>query len=111
MARNKLADQARKAEVQRREQRPEEAGNPGDWGQIAPGPSPSQEVAARDLLQQFRDRLTEEERALAEQRAAGGGWGESAAAQGGSPEALRKKLTRALDRVAGELGLEEGCPA
>ena len=34
-------------------------------------------------------------------------WAAIAAAQGGSAEALRKKLARALDRVAAELGLRE----
>jgi hypothetical protein len=64
-------------------------------------------VAARDLLQEFRKRLSEEERALADQRARGREWAEIAAERGGSPEALRKQLARALDRVAQELGLEE----
>ena len=66
-------------------------------------------MAARDLLQEFRKRLSEEERALAEQRAQGREWADIAAAQGGSQEALRKKLARALDRVADELGLDELC--
>ena len=49
-------------------------------------------------------RLTDEERSLAEQRAEGRSWQDIAAACHGRPEALRKKLERALDRVCEELG-------
>ena len=68
-------------------------------------PSPSQQVAGQELLREFRNRLSEEERQLADQRALNRDWAEIAAERGGSPEALRKKLTRAVDRVAQELGL------
>jgi DNA-directed RNA polymerase specialized sigma24 family protein len=72
-----------------------------------PGPGPGQEVAYRDLLQAFRNRLKEEERALADQRALGRTWPEVAAALGGDAETLRFRLTRAFDRVARQLRLEE----
>ena len=52
-------------------------------------------------------RLSDEERRLMELRHQGQDWAAVAAELGGSPEALRKKLTRAVDRVAGELGLDE----
>jgi RNA polymerase sigma factor (sigma-70 family) len=110
MARNKLATQARKAQVVRRDPRDITAEGEDASALIARGASPSAEVAGRDLLEEVRKRLSEEERALAEQRAAGREWAAIAAEQGGSPEALRKKLARALDRVAGELGLEEPDP-
>jgi len=35
-------------------------------------------------------------------------WAAIAAQVGGSPEALRKRLARAIDLVVAELGLEEG---
>ncbi len=69
--------------------------------------SPSAIVAGRELLQVVHERLSPEERSLAEQRAQGHDWAEIAAAQGGSPEALRKRLARAMDRVTRELGLGE----
>jgi RNA polymerase sigma-70 factor (ECF subfamily) len=47
------------------------------------------------------------ERYLAEQRAQGREWAGLAAEVGGTPEALRKRLGRALDRVLRELGPEE----
>ena len=68
--------------------------------------SPSQEVSARELLQQFRNHLTPDEKQLAELRVLGYEWSEIAAQLGGSPEALRKRLARAVQRVARQLGLE-----
>ena len=107
MARNKLASQARRPHVVRREPGP--GLGPGDEeGPLAPGPSPSQQAAWRDLLQEVRNRLSEEERQLVDRRGREQEWSQIAAELGGSPEALRKKLARALDRVARQLGLEEG---
>ena len=56
---------------------------------------------------EFRKRLSEEERRLADQRVAGHDWNQIAATFGGSPEALRKQLARAVDRVSCELGLDD----
>jgi RNA polymerase sigma-70 factor (ECF subfamily) len=50
--------------------------------------------------------LSPEERDLADQRALNRDWAQIAAERGATPEALRKKLTRAINRVAHELGLE-----
>jgi RNA polymerase sigma-70 factor (ECF subfamily) len=107
MARNKLASQARRPQVVRREPGPGlEAA--GEEGPLAPGPSPSQQAAWRDLLQEVRNRLSAEERQLVERRTRDQEWSQIAAELGGSPDGLRKKLARALDRVARQLGLEEG---
>jgi hypothetical protein len=59
------------------------------------------------LLQEVRRRLTDDERRLADWRAEWREWSEIAAEVGGSAEALRKRLARALDRVSNQLGLEE----
>ena len=55
----------------------------------------------------FRDRLSDEERGLADLRAAGREWADIAREVGGTAEARRKQLTRAISRVCKELGLEE----
>jgi RNA polymerase sigma-70 factor (ECF subfamily) len=68
---------------------------------------PSEQVAAKELLEKVRDRLDDDERYLAEQRALGRAWKEIADDVGGTDVACRKKLTRALDRVLVELGLDE----
>ena len=54
-----------------------------------------------------RRHLTEEEQRLAELRGQGCTWPEIAARLGGNPQARRRQLTRALDRVTQHLGLEE----
>jgi RNA polymerase sigma-70 factor (ECF subfamily) len=69
-------------------------------------PPPDEAVAGRDLLKAVLGRLSSEERRLADRRARGRTWPEVAAEVGGTAEGRRKQLTRALDRVLRELGLE-----
>jgi len=106
MARNKIADQARKERAQCRDNRRIEEVNPADVEVAAGGASPSQMVAGEELLQEFRQRLSAEERQLAELRAQNCGWAEIAAELGGTPQGRRMQLTRAIERVARQLGLE-----
>jgi hypothetical protein len=60
-------------------------------------------VAGRELLEEFRRRLSEEERALVDLRAQGFEWPEIAAKLGGTPQARRKQFARAVDRVEEQL--------
>jgi RNA polymerase sigma-70 factor (ECF subfamily) len=110
MARHKLADQVRRQRADCRDNRRLEADDIHSQSIVAVGATPSRQIAARDLLQEVRIRLSEEERGLADRRALGREWPEIAAELGGNPEALRKKLTRAVNRVARELGLDEATP-
>jgi RNA polymerase sigma-70 factor (ECF subfamily) len=107
MARNKLASQARRNQAQRRDGRRRAAGDVNDLDPAGTGTTPSRVLAARDLLDEVRRRLGDEERRLADLRAQGMGWAEVAAAVGGTPDGRRMQLTRALDRVTQELGLDE----
>jgi|SRR5579864_1870638 len=104
MVRNKLANQVHHERARRRDHRRVAAPDSGAWENLAGGPSPSRQVAARELLEETQRRLTAEERRLLELRQKGGSWEQIATEIGGSPEALRKKLARAVDRVATELG-------
>ena len=61
-------------------------------GQPAAAPSPSRLVAGRELLDEFRRRLTVEERQLADLRAQGYEWAEIAGRLGGTPGARSKQL-------------------
>jgi RNA polymerase sigma-70 factor (ECF subfamily) len=106
MARNKLATQARKPHVRRQDQRGIDPNDGAVAEPASPEITPSRQAAGRDLLDAFRKRLSDEERELADLRAQGREWAEIGAARGESPEALRKRLARALDRVAQELGLD-----
>jgi RNA polymerase sigma-70 factor (ECF subfamily) len=106
MARRKLAFQARLQRAARRDVRRVEAPEHDGWDGAGPDPTPSRVVVGKDLLEQVQRRLTVEERQLAERRAQGREWADIAAELGGTPAARRKQLSRAMDRVAQELGLE-----
>jgi RNA polymerase sigma-70 factor (ECF subfamily) len=107
MARNKVLDKARRQQARKRDQRRIE-GNPDVALENVQGhePEPTHVIECQDLLEQVRRLLDDEERYLADQRGQGKEWPEIAAELGARPDALRKKLTRALDRVTARLGLE-----
>jgi RNA polymerase sigma factor (sigma-70 family) len=105
MARNKLASAARRQSAQKRDHRRDGAGD--EVEQMAGSdPSPSRLLEGKELLEQFRQRLSEEERLLAELRQDGLAWEEIARRLGGTAQARRMQLARAVDRVSRELGLE-----
>ncbi len=108
MARNKLTSQARMQNAQRRDIRRVTSGGQDADRFVAAGQSPSKEFAVRELLQEVHRRLSVDEREILELRNQGGNWAEIAAELGGSADALRRKLSRALDRVAAQLGLDDG---
>jgi RNA polymerase sigma-70 factor (ECF subfamily) len=102
MAYNKIVDHARKASRRRTVDMEMQV-----WDDLASSEdSPSSIVAMQELLQKVRRLLTAEERHLAEQRAEGRSWPEIAAECGGKPDALRKKVQKALARVRRQLGLQ-----
>jgi RNA polymerase sigma factor (sigma-70 family) len=106
MARNKLASAARRQRAKRRDTRrlvPTEINEMDPPGECA---TPSQIVAGKELLQEVQQRLSEEERDLALRRAQGQPWEAIAAELGGTPDGRRVQLSRALDRVAKQLGLD-----
>jgi RNA polymerase sigma-70 factor (ECF subfamily) len=110
MARNKLLDQVRKQHSDRRDNRRIEAGPSAQLDAVADSgaATPSQIISDQELRQAMQRQLSPDERFLAEQRALGRDWADIAKELGGSAEALRKKLARALDRVAKHLGIEVG---
>jgi hypothetical protein len=61
----------------------------------------------QNLLERMGAQLSDEERFLADQRGLGREWADISREVGGSPDALRKRLARAVDRAARGLGLEE----
>jgi RNA polymerase sigma-70 factor (ECF subfamily) len=102
MARNKLFDQARKPSIRN------SAGADSTLvDNLASGEaSPSEILSHSELLQEARLRLTEDEHTLAKLRADGLSWDAIALKLGNTPEALRKKLGRAVDRVCKDLGID-----
>jgi RNA polymerase sigma factor (sigma-70 family) len=106
IARNKVASQARRQQAQRRDQRRNVAVDREGWEPAGAEPSPSRVVSGRELLAELRRRLTPEELRVADLRAEGRQWAEIAAALGGTAQARRRQLARALDRVAAQVDLE-----
>jgi RNA polymerase sigma factor (sigma-70 family) len=106
IARNKVAFQARRQRAQRRDHR-RNLSLEGTETLVAADPSPSRHLAGKELLREVRQRLSVDELQLAELRAEGREWSEIAARVGGTSQARRKQLARAVDRVAHQLGIEE----
>lgn len=107
IARNKLTSQFNRLHAQKRDMRRDNAVE--DEAARVPdlASDPSAQVSAKELLEKVRGRLNAEDLYLAEQRALGRSWKEIAEEVGGTDEALRKRLTRALNQVMTELGLDE----
>jgi RNA polymerase sigma-70 factor (ECF subfamily) len=107
IARHKVINHTHKHRADRRDIRREEPLGSRDGLLGAGGPDPGELVADRELLEKVRERLSDDELQLVERRGRGDSWAAIAADQGGTAESLRKKLTRALDRVLRQLGLHE----
>ena len=108
MARNKLASAVRREYRERRDTR-RLAEKVGEKLESVPdaGAGPGEVLAGKELLEQFRHALSEEERQIVELRGDGLAWADVAARLGGTAQARRMQLTRAVERVVRELGLEE----
>jgi RNA polymerase sigma-70 factor (ECF subfamily) len=106
MARNKVVDKARHPELDRQAGQRLPVAELPEHAQVASAASPSQQVALQELIEEARRRLTPDERRIQELRQQGLEWAEIAAQVGGSPEALRKRVTRAVTLVAEQLGLD-----
>jgi RNA polymerase sigma-70 factor (ECF subfamily) len=107
IARNKVAAQARRQRAGVRDHRRAEALDPERCVAVAAGSSPSEVVAGRELLEQVRRHMSEEERQVSDLRLLGRDWDEIATALGGTPDGRRMQFHRALRRTARALGLEE----
>jgi RNA polymerase sigma factor (sigma-70 family) len=106
MARTRLAEKVRFHQRRRRDVRRTGDAVPEDGFAAAADESPSETISRRELLKMFRERLTDEERKVAELRSLGYDWSAVANEVGGTPEARRKQLSRAISRVEQELGLD-----
>jgi RNA polymerase sigma-70 factor (ECF subfamily) len=107
MTRNKLANQFQRTQAQRRDVRRQTSYEDHELAIVDRASDPGEQVAAKEILAQVCARLNEQERYLANQRSLGRSWQELAEELGATHVALRKKLSRALNRVMGELGLED----
>lgn len=107
MARNKLASAVRREYQDQRDIRRTAETHPERLqGVLAAGTSPSCVLAGRELLDRFRQGLSDEELAIVELRRDGLAWADVAAKLGGTAQARRMQLSRAVERVGRELGIE-----
>lgn len=108
MACNRLNDQARRMKAGKRGEGHAPVHDSAVLKAVADSEAgPSQVIAMKELLQKVRGSLTADELRLAEERARGRSWDELADELGSTPEAVRKRLSRALDRVGRQLGLDK----
>jgi ECF sigma factor len=107
ITRNKLAFHVRWQHARRRDSRLNIETRVDDLAVVSATPGPSELASKEDLINSVRLRLGEEERQLADLRAAGWEWPEIARRLGGSPRARRMQLTRAVHRVAKTLRLDD----
>lgn len=108
MARNKVTNQVRKQQALRRDIRRDVRLDDGGAAPVAgTDPSPSRLAIGRELVDALHARLSADERRMADLRSQGCEWAEIARELGGTPQARRKQLARAADRIAQELGLDE----
>ena len=107
MARNKVAQQARRQQARRRDCRRGVHLDEKTMELVSPEPGPMRVIIGRDLHAAFLRRLSDEERQMARLRSEGFEWAAIAAEIGGTAQGRRKQLARAVDRVSRELGLIE----
>ncbi len=107
MIRNKVTDHARRQKAVRRDvgrllNHPVE-----DVPLANSGDTPSHMVAAKELASAAKKQFTPDELAIIERRIGGASWDEIASELELSPDAVRKQMKRATDRVAKSLGIDE----
>ena len=106
MTRNKVAEKLRNQHRQRRDSRRTVLGVEG-MALASADPTPSRVLAGKEILKLVRRSLSGEERRLVDLRAQGLSWEEIADSLGGSADARRKQMARAIDEIVHKLGLGE----
>jgi RNA polymerase sigma-70 factor (ECF subfamily) len=106
MTRNKLALQVRRQRARRRDNRLLAAARVDDLNVASSVPGPSELASDHDLIDAVRVRMDDEERQIADLRAAGWEWSEIAGRLGGTPQARRMQLSRAVHRAVKALKLD-----
>lgn len=102
ITRNRIIDEHRRQTAQKR-------GGKNDVADLdlalltQAGPGPKTTAVARELLEQARSLLSAEELKLMQRRSEGESWEEISRDTGQKPDAVRKRLERALQRVREEM--------
>ena len=107
MTRNKLTNQIHRHRAQRRDIRKSLTIETDGIQLMDRASDPSEQASAKEILEKIRSQLDPELRYLADQRSQGRTWKDLAEELGGTDVALRKKLTRALNRMMSDMGIDE----
>lgn len=106
MARNKMMNLARDKKREKHARLAPADAAPGPIEQApADADSVGHMVANQELFQRARLLLESDERKIVDLRLAGAAWNDIADECGDRPDAVRKRYTRALERIGGRLGL------
>ena len=106
MARKKLAMKVRHERAAKRDNRKRAQGDVAEIDLAGGAATPSRILSVKEMFDAARQEFSPDELQLVEMRADGHSWSEIAETVGGTPESLRKKLARAVDRVATQLGVD-----
>ena len=106
MAKNRLLNHVERFNAQRRDARRDVVNEEALAAVAGAEPSPSWFVSGAELLQRARDAMTRSERLMYDMRAENRSWTEIAEVIGGTPESVRKRYQRVIDRVGQVLGLD-----
>ena len=106
MARHRVMDEVRKHQATCRDRRRVTAPNacPLEEFVAEPSGSPSKIAAAKEMIAEILSRLSTEDRLLADLRTAGVDWASIGRLRGATPESLRKRLARAIERIYHQMG-------
>lgn len=105
MTRNKIADSARKQLSDKRDGARSDVESQVFHAVPTTESSPSQLVSFRELLERAKEKMSEEEVAIAELRREGLQWDEIANRLGGTAQSRRMQFSRALERIVKDLDL------
>ena len=106
MTRNKVAEKLRGQHRQRRDTRRTIFGVEG-MAFASVDPTPSRVLVGKEILELVRQSLNGEERRIVELRCQGFSWEEIADSLGGTADARRKQMARAIDEIVKKLGLDD----
>ena len=103
LTRNKIESQLRRHRAIKRDIRRTMNANELEFEEVGIK-SPDQDATTLEFLQAVINRLTPDERRIAQRRAEGATWEELAAELGSTADAIRKRHVRAAERITKELG-------
>ena len=109
MATNKIIDKHRAEDSQRRlslHKAEYQNGNHQFGEPVQPQVPPESNLVFQEMLSSASSSLTESEKTISELRNQGLSWLEVSRKMGESPQALRKRLERACNRIAKEIGID-----